>query len=266
MAMQKYPGEGLPKLAQRLGQAYFDDPQFDAQFPTHPLTCVRAAFAWLRALPKEQLRVTAPPQPLPAPGTEVELPQVGCAIKPPERYVAVPPGVLPLPAGVAVLSRVILEGADDPQMLDVRQIAGVALAPGDRAEQLLKLVERQVTEWQAQGAQQIEMHHEPFPLPPAEGTTPTPTGERVALAVQVKMVINGAVTQTVARWIADGDGRVFRIGVATPPYVPITEAAADVDATVKSFRRLPPKTTGAWLTSDLRLAPAKCAAAEQQPS
>ena len=45
MAMQKYPGEGMQKLAQRLGQPYFDDPVNDAQFPTHPLTCVRAAFA-----------------------------------------------------------------------------------------------------------------------------------------------------------------------------------------------------------------------------
>lgn len=262
MAMQKYPGEGLQKLAQRLGQAYFDDPQYDAQFPTHPLTCVRAAFAWLRNLPAEQLRITAPTPELPAPGTEVELPQVGCAIKPPAGYVAVPPGVLPLPAGVSVLSRVILEAADDPQMLDVRQVAGVTLAATDRKEQLLKLVQRQVAEWQAQGAQQIEMNHETVALP-AGMPEPAGGGERVALAVQVKMVINGAPTQTVARWIADGDGRVFRIGVATPPYVPITEAAADVDAAVQSFRRLPVKSTGAWLTSDLRLAPAKRAAAEQ---
>ena len=271
MAMQKYPGEGIQKLAQRLGQTYFDDPQFDAQFPTHPLSSVRAAFAWLRSLPASQLKVTAPAQPLPPPGTEVELPMVGCAIKPPARYVAVPPGVLPLPAGVAVLSKVILEGADDPQMLDVRQIAGVALPAGDRAAQLLKLAERQITEWQTQGAQQIEMSHEPFALPAVAevpGADAATAGERVALAVQVKMVINGATTQTVARWIADADGRVFRIGVATPPYVPVDEAAADVDETLKSFRRLPAKTTGAWLTSDLRLAPAKraAAAAAQQPS
>lgn len=268
MAMQKYPGEGLQKLAQRLGQGYFDDPQFDAQFPTHPLTCVRAAFAWLRALPAEALKVTAPPPPLPEPGAEVELPQVGCAIKVPPGYAAIPPGVLPLPAGVAVLSRVTLEAADDPQMLDVRQIAGVSLAAEDRTGQLLKLIQRQVGEWQAQGAQQIEMSHEPFQLdaPPSPGVTAS--GERIGLAVQVKMVINGAPTQTVARWIADADGRVFRIGVATPPYVPVAEAATDVDLAVRAFRRLPAKSTGAWLTSDLKLAPAKraAAAAAQQSS
>lgn len=261
-AMQKYPGEGLQKLAQRLGQGYFDDPQYDAQFPTHPLTCVRAALSWLRKLPAAELRVTAPPPPLPEPGTEVELPQVGCAIKPPAGYVAVPPGVLPLPAGVAVLSRVILEAADDPQMLDVRQVSGVSLAPEDRTGQLLKLVQRQVAEWQSQGAQQIEMSHEPVALP-AGLTASGSSGEAVALAVQVKMVINGAPTQTVARWLADADGRVFRIGVATPPYVPVNEAAADVDEAVKSFRRLTVKSSGAWLTSDLRLAPAKRAAAGQ---
>jgi hypothetical protein len=44
--------------------------------------------------------------------------------------------------------------------------------------------------------------------------------------------------------------------------VPVSEAAADVDEAVQSFRRLPAKSTGAWLTSDLRLAPAKRAAAE----
>jgi hypothetical protein len=257
MAMQKYPGEGAQKLAQRLGQAYFDDPQFDAQFPTHPLTCVRAGLKWLRELPADKLKVTSPPPPPPAAGSEVELAQVGCAIKPPPRYLAIPAGVLPLPAGVAVLSRVIVEGADDPQMLDVRQIAGMALPEGNRSEQLLKLAQRQITEWQQQGAQQIEMSHQTVTMPTDEATG----GERVALAVQVKMIINGTPTQTVARWIAESDGRVFRIGVATPPYVPVEEAAADVDAAVQSFRRLPVKATGAWLTSDLRLAPAKRAAA-----
>ena len=58
-------------------------------------------------------------------------------------------------------------------------------------------------------------------------------------------------------WIADRDGRVFRIGIATPPYTPIAEAAADIDVVLKSWRRLPTKSTGFWLTSDeIRLAPA----------
>jgi hypothetical protein len=140
-------------------------------------------------------------------------------------------------------------------MLDVRQIAGVALPGGDREEQLLKLVQRQVDEWQAQGAQQIEMKHKMIPLPAGETAS-----ERAAMAVHVQMSINGATTQTVARWIVEADGRVFRIGVATPPYIPLEEAEADVDAALASFRRLAAKATGAWLTSDLRLAPAKRAA------
>jgi hypothetical protein len=40
-----------------------------------------------------------------------------------------------------------------------------------------------------------------------------------------------------------------------------------VAAAVKSWRRLPQKTSGAWLTSDLKLAPAKRAElAEQAPA
>jgi hypothetical protein len=265
LAMQRAPGEAVQKLARKLGQTHFDDPQFDAQFPTHPLTCVRAAVKWLLALPQDQLKVTNPPAPHLAAGAEVELPQVGCAIVPPPRYVAVPPGVLPLPAGVAVLSRVILEGADDPQMLDVRQVAGVSLPVEKRQEALLEMVQRQIAEWQQQGAQQIQMSWEPVEIASAQAVSGD--GPRVAIAVDVNMLINGVPTHTVARWICDNDGRVFRIGVATPPYIPATEAAVDVAAAVKSWRRLPQKTSGAWLTSDLKLAPAKRAElAEQAPA
>ena len=267
LAMQQSPSEGAQKLARRLGLKHYDDPAHDEKFPSHPLTCVRRALKWLLSLPQAELAVTQRPEPLPASSSEIELAGAACAIKAPPRYVQVPAGVLPVPAGVALLSRVVLEAADDPQMLDVRQIAGVSLAAEDRSGQLLKLIQRQVGEWQAQGAQQIEMSHEPFQLdaPPSPGVTAS--GERIGLAVQVKMVINGAPTQTVARWIADADGRVFRIGMATPPYVPVAEAAADVDLAVRAFRRLPAKSTGAWLTSDLKLAPAKrAAAAAAQPS
>ena len=56
-------------------------------------------------------------------------------------------------------------------------------------------------------------------------------------------------THTVARWLCDKDGKVFRVGVATPPYVPTADAAADVDFVLNSFRRLPMKSGGAWPVS-----------------
>ncbi len=255
-ALQKYPGEGPQKLARRLGQAHFDDPANDAQFPQHPLTCVRTALRWLQDLPKDQLEITAPATPLPAAGSEVELPSVGVAVRIPPRYAVVPDGVLPIPIGVTLLSRVILEGGDEPQMLDVRQLSGITLPAEGRPDKLMELLQRQVQEWQQQGGSQIEVHTEAVELP--QDADRVAEGARVALAVQVSLTLGGVRTHTVVRWICDHDGRVFRIGVATPPFIPIQEAAADADAVLKSFRRLPPKKTGgAWLTSDLRLAPAK---------
>jgi hypothetical protein len=265
MALQKYPGEGPQKLAKRLGQTFFDAPENDDKFPNHPLTCVRKALRWLLALPKDQLAVTSPASPLPAPGADIELTSVGCAVQVPPRYALIPEGVLPVPTGVALLSRVILEGADDPQMLDIRQLSGPSLPLEGREDRLLQLLQRQVEEWQRQGATQLEMKQEPVEVPQASPEGP----KRIALAVEVSMVLGGVRTHAVSRWLVDHDGRVFRIGVATPPYVPMAEAAKDADFVIKSFRRVAAaKKEGAWLTSDLRLAPAKRAAmaAQQSPA
>ena len=256
VALQKYPGEGPQKLARRLGQTFFDDPANDAQFPQHPLTCVRAALRWLRSLGTDQLEITAPAPALPAPGSVMELQNVGVAITLPPRYAVIPDGVLPVPMGVTLLSRVILEGGDEPQMLDVRQVSGVSMPAEGRPDKLLQMVQRQVEEWQSQGGTQIEVQTDPVEMPqdPARQSA----GPCVALAVQVSLVLGGVRTHTVVRWICDHDGRVFRIGVATPPFIPIAEAAADADAVLRSFRRLASKKTStAWLTSDLQLAPAK---------
>jgi len=260
LALQQNPGEGLPKVRRKLGQTHFDDPAHDDKFPTHPLTCVRKAVKWLLGLSKEALAVTNPAPALPAVGAEIELPQIGCAIKVPPRYLPIPDGVLPVPAGVQLLSRVILEGADDPQMLDVRLVAGVNLSPETRQAKLAEMVQQQIAEWQQNGATNIEISSEPIDPPGGN------EGGRIAIAVSVSMLLGGVPTHTVARWLCDTDGKVFRVGVATPPYVPTADAAADVDFVLSSFRRLPMKSGGAWLTSDLQLAPAKRAqlAAQKQ--
>ena len=47
----------------------------------------------------------------------------------------------------------------------------------------------------------------------------------------------------------------------------VARGLADADAVLRSFRRLPPKKSGgAWLTSDLRLAPAKRAEQASTPA
>jgi hypothetical protein len=152
-----------------------------------------------------------------------------------------------------------LEGADDPQMLDVRQLSGPSLPAVGREDRLLQLLQRQVEEWQRQGASEMEIKQEAAAVPQADDAEP----KRIALAVEVSMVLGGVRTHAVSRWIVDHDGRVFRIGVATPPYVPMAEAAKDADFVLQSFRRIAAKKKeGAWLTSDLRLAPAKPAPTE----
>lgn len=251
LALQQNPGEGMLKVRRKLGQTHFDDPANDDKFPTHPLTCVRRAAKWLLSLQKDALSVTGPQTELPTIGAEIELAQAGCAVKIPPRYVPIPNGVLPVPAGVVLLSRVILEGADDPQMLDVRQVAGVTLSKETRQAKLDEMVQQQIAEWQQSGATNLEINTEPVEPPAGSGNG------RLAVAVQVRMLLGGVPTHAVARWLCDEDGRVFRFGIATPPYVPTSEAAADVELVFRSFRRLPQKSGGAWLTSDLQLAPAK---------
>lgn len=215
---------------------------------------------WLIGQSKDVLTITNPAPALPAVGAEIELPKLGCAVKIPPRYQPIPDGVLPIPAGVQLLSRVILEGADDPQMLDVRVIAGVTLSPETRQAKLSEMVQQQIAEWQQNGATNIEISSEP--IDPPGGSE----GGRLAMAVTVSMLLGGVPTHTVARWLCEPDGKVFRFGVATPPYVPTAEAAADVDFVLRSFRRLAVKSGGAWLTSDLQLAPKKRAqlAAQKQ--
>lgn len=251
LALQQNPGEGLSKVRRKLGQTHFDDAGNDDKFPTHPLTCVRRAVKWLLALKKEDLAVTNPQQALPPSGAEIELAQVGCAVQIPPRYLPIPDGVLPVPAGVTLLSRVILEAADDPQMLDVRQVAGVTLSPDKRQAKLEEMVQQQIAEWQQSGATNIEINSEPVDAPGGADS-----GQH-AIAVSVRMLLGGVPTHTVARWLCDRDGRVFRFGVATPPYVPTSESSADVELVFRSFRRLASPNTGAWLTSDLQLAPQK---------
>ena len=157
LALQQNPGEGLPKVRRKLGQAHFDDPSHDDKFPTHPLTCVRKAVKWLLGQSKDVLTITNPAPALPAVGAEIELPKLGCAVKIPPRYQPIPEGVLPIPAGVQLLSRVILEGADDPQMLDVRVIAGVTLSPETRQAKLSEMVQQQIQTQRETVAQTLEV-------------------------------------------------------------------------------------------------------------
>lgn len=68
--------------AKRLGQAYFDDPAHDPDFPDHPLSRIRRALAWV--LERSDLEVTYPPEPFE--DGELAFPDLGHAFVPPPRY------------------------------------------------------------------------------------------------------------------------------------------------------------------------------------
>ncbi len=252
LAMQQNPGEEAPKLARKLGQPYFDDPKHDAQFPTHPLTCVRAALRWVMEGGADLIKVTAP-MPVMEPG-EVEFPAAECAIVPPPRYLPLPPGTVPVPRTMAVLTRVPLEAGESPIMLDVWLVNDVTI-PGDaldRQQQLLDLAKRNAWEWEKQGAKEVDVHIRALP----------PQGDEVRVAAEILMRIGEAKSQSVARWLAAPDGRVYRMTVGAPSHVPMEDLSRDVDAALASFRQIKTATvSGAWLTSDLRLRP-KAAPAE----
>ncbi|NMO21980.1 hypothetical protein HPC49_46560 [Pyxidicoccus fallax] len=222
--MRKEPGVPPDELMKRHGQRAYDSPEWDARFPEHSLSRVRAALTWLTTPEQSGLAVLAPMPP--PPRGEVELPGVGCAITPPPRYTPVPSEDVGLSSSIAMFVRLL---ASDNRTLDVWRSPDT-LPPGPgRAEALVNLARRNAQEWVQEGATDITM--DTHVLPELDG--------RPHVANHLRFLARGRPVTNATRWLADADGAVFRVAVGGPPYLPIEELAQEADAVIRSWRRLP---------------------------
>ena len=214
-------------VAAELGQAGYDDPDYDLLFPDHPLSLVRAALTWL--LDAEGGGLTIPsPLVLPLEG-EVELAAAGCAVTPPSRYLLLPPGALPLSPTLAMLTRMGL-AATTPRTLDVWRLEDTLIVGADREKQLIRLARKNAEEWAGEGATGIEARVSKLPS----------EGGRAHVKSQIQFVTGGRPIQAAARWMADTDGAVFRVAASGGPWIPKEALLADAEQVVTSLRRLDP--------------------------
>jgi len=226
-ALASRPGADVAALGRELGQAGYDDPTYDLLFPDHPLTLVRAALAWLVDADGGGLAITDPLH-LP-PESEVELAAAGCALTPPSRYLALPPGTLPVSPTLAVLTRVGL-AVTTPRLLDVWRIEDTVILGADREGQLVRLARKNAADWGGEGATGIDARV--TRLPSKDGRTHAKS--------EIRFTTENGPTQAVALWMVDTDGSVFRIAASGGPWIAKEALLADAEQALQSLRRLDP--------------------------
>lgn len=224
-ALASRDGADPEAVARELGQAGLDDATYDLLFPEHPLSIVRAALAWLLDAEGGGLSITSPATTLsPA---EIELPEVGCAITPPPRYLLVPDDAVSIAPTRALLSRIGLAAAT-PRALDVWRVEGASILGPNREQQLARLARKNAADWADEGADSVTSKI--TKLPSKDG--------RAHVKSQARFKTPDGPTQCAARWIADTDGAVFRIAAGGGTWIPEELLIEDAEQALRSFRRL----------------------------
>lgn len=206
------------------GQAFFDDPARDADFPDHALTRARAAERWL--LGESGLRVLRPL--LLAPRGLVALRAARCALVPPPRHLELPAAALGMPETMTNFARVDLD-ATDPTLFEVWHVEDSGVAPGDGAA-LCALAEETARGWTDEGAEGVQAQ-----------ARFVSTDEFTEVDCDVRFLAGGREIVAVQRWLADAHGRVWRLALSGDvPIVPVEEARAQIEAVRASFRAMAP--------------------------
>jgi hypothetical protein len=213
------------KLGGRQPQATYDAREVDPYFPDHPLTRVRAA---LDGVIGSLEIVTVPDRP-----AEITLPEPGCAVTAPLRFVAAPTVV---GSGRGELVRL---GVDDWQRtIEVWRIgrhsgAGQSrLAPAlkgkDTHAALVEHANKTAEAWSADGGSNIVSHSAPI--------------DDFGMCLQIQQYVtldrDDESHHAVYRWWIAGDGTLWRIGETSTAAVDREVLAADVAAVQDSFRRI----------------------------
>ncbi len=204
-------------------QAQIDDPALDSVLPEHPLSLVRAALRWLLSggLPIE---VNAPLQS--HPGSTVELDRVGCDVTPPPRYIFAPMTAERMSPTLAPFSRACLPGVPH-QGFDVWQVPGVRVQGIARRLRLQRLATKIISGWASEGA--TDIHIDTWVLPPLE--------KRPRVGSYVRFRTIAGPVHSVACWIADLDGAVFRLAADGPLEVSKDDLARRIETAASTWRR-----------------------------
>jgi hypothetical protein len=214
--------------AQRLMRSLSsDDPRYDSRFPDHPLSVVRSM---LRMLATPGVIQLTQPEPS-APANEVVLPEIGCAITPPRRYVRTPGS-----AGTLVrFSRVAFAGGragtDGVQELVVIRLAAEVIPEGPQRLKKLVAAAEDLARSMSEGA------------PGARVETWTSEGEgndAHALAhAEFQPEAHGEPRQRLVLRIFTGAGGVEQIlMLRASACVPKAELLEELEAVIQSWRPL----------------------------
>jgi hypothetical protein len=205
------------------GQAFFDDPAHDAVFPTHSLSRVRAARAWLEDPARGALQVTLPAGP-PSEG-EQALSEADCAVRVPPRYARLPAGTLKMAPSLVTFTRVLLGVRATPLMLTVWKLEGQSLSTKS-GRALRELATQTVERWEQEGVKNIRID---------TNEVAGELGPEVHLHVRFEV---DEPVQEVQIWFVDSRGAVFRIGCNASAAWDTTELWQDAAFVRASFRRL----------------------------
>jgi hypothetical protein len=219
--------EAQAKLLRILpSQTQIDDPAFDVAVPKHPLSLVRAALRWLLG-GGLRIEVTQPLRNRPR--SSVELPTVGCDMTPPPRFVFAPMMAERMSQTLAPFTRACLPGVQ-PQLFDVWRVPDAQIRGVGHRWRLKRLATKTIRGWASEGA--TDIHVETWPLPPLGG--------RPRLGSYVRFRTVAGPTHSLACWIADLDGTVFRLAAGGPLGISKDELMHRIETAASTWRRRTP--------------------------
>jgi hypothetical protein len=204
-----------------------DDPRHDAHFPDHPLSVVRSMLRMLMA--PGAINVTHP-APLP-PSGEVVLPDIGCTLTPPPRYVQTPGS-----EGTFVrFSRVGFAGGrageDGVQMLTISSLAAEVIPEGpDRRQKLMSHAES-LAQSLSERATGVRLE--------AWMSSEREEGAHALAHTEFQPGAQGVPRQrAIVRVFTDAKGVEKLVWLQASACVPREELLADMEAVIRSWRPL----------------------------
>ena len=207
-------GKGLEELHGSIDPRRFDDPEHDAKFPDHCLSRARASLRWMREASRVQAGWT------PVPAGEVELPEVGCALVPPPRFV-----LETQDDGRASFERVSFCGTDGVDQLFVAHDAKARIPDADAEG------------WAERHARQTHVDADVKNVQVATSSHTLPDGR-----VDVLAIVEGDGRQGPLRnamwWIRAGEGGAHCLSLIGSAAVPATVLAESLAAVAASWRAI----------------------------
>ncbi|MCP4442237.1 MAG: hypothetical protein GY810_25285 [Aureispira sp.] len=208
-----------------------DDEKYDDEFAEHPLSLVRNALK--RILYHSKLKVLSPYQPTTG---EVILPNVGCAIQPPQQFVHAPIYTMMMSPTLAMFTQKLIEpfvstislcGLNVWQLTDERINA---TEPSSQLDELEALAIETLNKWEDEGAENIRVQTKKYAL----------TNNERKVESYVVFDVQNRTSHALAIWLLDEQMRIFRIDVSASTKVPVEKMRGFLQVMMNSFRVLRP--------------------------